>query len=76
MNDENSPTISLGCTLRFARQKLGLSQERLARKARISRGYLSRIEADIQVPRGPTLLRLFEVLGVDRQAIDTVVPHT
>jgi transcriptional regulator with XRE-family HTH domain len=50
--------------LRALRTRQALSQDELARHARISRGTLLRIEAQVQEPRPATIRRLAKALGV------------
>jgi transcriptional regulator with XRE-family HTH domain len=54
----------LGSELRKARLKVGLTQEQLAAKARISREYVSALERDQYSPTVEMLLRLCTALDV------------
>ncbi len=54
----------LGMKIRRRRLQRGLSQEALAKKARISRGYLARLEIGRHDPTVGTLKRLAKALGV------------
>ncbi len=57
--------VELGEQLRDARTKRGLSLEAASRKAKISQGYLHKLEAGrVQSPSPRVLQRLSEVLGV------------
>jgi transcriptional regulator with XRE-family HTH domain len=59
-----APIHRLAKTLKRLRAARGLSQEALARKARISRGYLARLETARQDPTLGVLARLAKALGV------------
>jgi transcriptional regulator with XRE-family HTH domain len=59
----------VGKRIRELREARGLSQTGLARKARIGRVTLARIEAGTQIPTLATLQRLARALGV-RVTID------
>ena len=66
----------IGQIIREAREKAGLSQEKLARKVGISQGALSFIERGVVEPRLSTLLRLLSELGVSTKVLnDEEVPH-
>ena len=54
----------LGDELRKARQAAGLSQEKAAARARITREYLSQIENDRTSPTVRTFLRLCRAVNV------------
>ena len=57
--------IELGKQLRDARTKRGLSLEAASRAAKISQGYLHKLEAGrVQSPSPRVLQRLSEVLGI------------
>ncbi len=58
---------TLGSTISYYREKLGLSQEQLAAKSEISRGRLSLIEMDKATPRLSTLLRIASALDVPEE---------
>ena len=51
---------NLGCNIAFYRKKARLTQEGLALKANLSRGYLSQIEAD-NVEKTPSLNMIFNI---------------
>jgi transcriptional regulator with XRE-family HTH domain len=54
----------LGMTLKRFREAKGLSQEALARKARITREYVNKLEAGRYDPTVGVLKRLAKALGV------------
>ncbi|NWJ94159.1 MAG: helix-turn-helix transcriptional regulator [Chloroflexi bacterium] len=55
--------MPLGDIIKAYREGLGWSQNDLAKKARISQGTLSRIEANIQKPSTSSLISIAQVLG-------------
>ncbi len=59
----------LGDELRKARLKAGLTQERVAAQARISREYVSQLERNRQSPTVEMLLRVSVILGVSASRI-------
>ena len=56
--------MRLGKTLRTLRSRRGWTQVALAKKARITQGYLARVEAGTRTPTLPVLKRLARALGV------------
>ena len=54
----------LGEQLRKAREEADLSQEDVAKRARIDRSYLSQLERDVQSPTVQMLLRICKAIGV------------
>lgn len=54
--------MSLGETIKTYREARGLSQIDLARRAKISQGTLSRIEANLQKPGATILVRVAQIL--------------
>src|SRR5439155_25047064 len=56
--------MRLGKTLRTLRRRRGWTQVTLAKKARITQGYLARLEAGTRTPTLPMLKRLARALGV------------
>ena len=52
-------------TLRLLREKAGLSQAELARRAGIGKSQLSKYESGKELPKLPTLARLLEALETD-----------
>jgi transcriptional regulator with XRE-family HTH domain len=59
-----SPARQMAKRLKKLREANGMSQATLAEKAKISRGYLVRLEAGQQDPTLGTLERLAKALGV------------
>jgi transcriptional regulator with XRE-family HTH domain len=59
-----APVKQLAMRLKALREKRGMSQEVLAAKAGISRGYLARLETARQDPRLSTLEKLAKALNV------------
>ena len=57
-------TRQIGMTLRALRETKGLSQAQLARKAKITREYVNRLEAGRNDPTVGVLQRLAKALGV------------
>ena len=51
---------NLGCNIAFYRKKARLTQDGLALKANVSRGYLSQIEAE-NVDKAPSLNTVFTI---------------
>ena len=56
--------MHLGKTLRTLRRRRGWTQVALAKRARITQGYLARVEAGTRTPTLPVLKRLARALGV------------
>ena len=63
------PPKQLGMTLRRIRQAKGLSQEALAKKARLTRVYVNNLEAGKYDPTVGVLKRLAKALGVPVTAL-------
>lgn len=61
--------MSLGEELRKARTEAGLTQEELARAAKLDRAYISQLENDHKSPTVDTLFRLCGALGVKASAV-------
>ena len=59
----------LGEELRKARCAAGLTQEKVAIKARVSRNYISLLELDQKSPTVDVLMRICGVLGVKASTI-------
>jgi XRE family transcriptional regulator, regulator of sulfur utilization len=53
----------LGITIKRLRERRGLTQEALAKKAGVHRVYVAQIEAQTKVPSLPTLEKLAKALG-------------
>ena len=58
------PVPGLGRKLKAARTRANMTQEALARRARIGRVYLARIESGRYDPRSSIVVRLARALGV------------
>jgi transcriptional regulator with XRE-family HTH domain len=64
--DENRRIAALlGARIRAAREAAGISQETLARAARLHRSEIGQLERGVQFASVPTLLACAEVLNVD-----------
>ena len=59
----------LGNELRRARERAGLTQERLAFQAGLSRPYISQLERDLKSPTLETLFLIAEALGISASAM-------
>jgi len=59
----------LGMRIQALRAKRSMTQEALAKKARLSRGYLARIETGRHEPTLRTLRKLAKALGVPVTAL-------
>jgi transcriptional regulator with XRE-family HTH domain len=64
-----TPAKTTGMKIRARRERVGMSQAELASRARLSRGYLIRLEAGRQDPTLGTLERLAKALGVKVRAL-------
>ena len=60
-----APIETLAMRLKALREQRGMTQEQLAERAGISRGYLARLETARQDPRLSTLERLAKALRVN-----------
>lgn len=58
------PVPSLGRKLKAARDRAKMTQEELARKARIGRVYIARLESGRYDPRASIVVRLAKALGI------------
>ena len=63
-SDHAAICLALGETLRSLRHRTGIAQEKIARKANIDRGYLSRLEGGRHSTTLDTILKLLDALGV------------
>jgi transcriptional regulator with XRE-family HTH domain len=57
--------VTIGERIKYARARRALSQDELAKLAKIGRANLSKLETDQATPRASTARRLAQVLGVD-----------
>jgi XRE family transcriptional regulator, regulator of sulfur utilization len=64
-----APVERVAMRVRALRERRGWTQERLAEKAGISRGYLARLETARQDPKLSTLEKLARALGVSVAAL-------
>ena len=55
----------IGAKIKRRRQKLGLTQEELAARTELSKGFISQLERNLTSPSIATLMDILEVLGVD-----------
>jgi len=60
-----APVERVAMRVKEWRERRGLTQEQLANKARISRGYLARLETARQDPKLSTLEKIANALRVD-----------
>ena len=58
----------IGRKLRRLRVKLGLTQEELAARTELTKGFISQLENDITSPSIATLMDILEALGTDISA--------
>lgn len=57
--------IKIGDRIKRRRQKLGLTQEELAARTELSKGFISQLERDLTSPSIATLMDILEALGLD-----------
>ena len=57
--------MELGAKLRDMRQRKGLTQEELADRAELSKGFISQVERDLTSPSIATLIDILQCLGTD-----------
>jgi transcriptional regulator with XRE-family HTH domain len=55
----------IGRAIRSARERAGLDQKTLARRAKVSQPYLCHVETRAVSPNAPAVVRLARVLGAD-----------
>jgi len=61
--------MSLGKTIKIVREKRGIGQQQLAKKLKISQGFLSLVEKDGRVPSFKMIKRLANALDVPTELI-------
>lgn len=61
---------TFGRTLKELRERAGISQDALARRADVSRSTLARLETDKAIPSWPTVRALAKALGTTCQAFE------
>jgi transcriptional regulator with XRE-family HTH domain len=69
MRDRGEALARFGRNLRLTRLGAGLTQEALARRAGLSRAYVSRLEAGKIECRFLTVMALADAVGVDLEAL-------
>ena len=57
--------MNIGDRIKNRRLKLGLTQEELAARTELSKGFISQLERNLTSPSIATLMDILEVLGVD-----------
>ncbi len=57
--------IDIGDRIKRRRQKLGLTQEELAARTELSKGFISQLERNLTSPSITTLMDILEALGTD-----------
>lgn len=57
--------IDIGDRIKKRRQKLGLTQEELAARTELSKGFISQLERNLTSPSIATLMDILEALGMD-----------
>ena len=57
--------IDIGESIKRRRQKLGLTQEELAARTELSKGFISQLERNLTSPSIATLMDILEALGTD-----------
>lgn len=55
--------MEIGENIRNLRQKLGLTQDELAQRSEVTKGYISQLERDLTSPSVETLSNVLEALG-------------
>lgn len=63
MSEELKNTYTIGAKIRDLRLKNGLTQEELADRAELSKGYISQLENDLTSPSIATLIDILTLLG-------------
>jgi len=61
--DTNSPRIEIGSKIKELRNKKGLTQEELADRCELSKGFISQLENDLTSPSIATLMDILQCLG-------------
>ncbi len=61
--------MSIGSKIKEARIKLGMSQEKLAELAGVTKGAIGNYETDVSSPKEPILIKLMQILNVDANYI-------
>ncbi len=63
--------VDIGAKIRSTRLKLGLTQEELAARTELSKGFISQLERNLTSPSIATLVDILEALGTDTAAFFT-----
>ncbi len=61
--DSNSTRMDLGNKIKELRNKKGLTQEELADRCELSKGFISQLENDVTSPSIATLIDILQCLG-------------
>ncbi len=67
--DENEIYINLGKRIKYLREKVHLTQEKLAEKSGISLDYLGKIEVNINKPGLKTVIKISNALDMPIKAL-------
>ena len=67
--DENEIYINLGKRIKYLREKVHLTQEKLAEKSSISLDYLGKIEVNINKPGLKTVIKISNALDMPIKAL-------
>lgn len=57
--------MSIGSRIKEARMAMGIGQEELAKRIKVSKGAIGNYETDVSRPKEPILIALMDVLGID-----------
>ena len=63
--------VDIGAKIKRTRLKLGLTQEELAARTELSKGFISQLERNLTSPSIATLVDILEALGTDTAAFFT-----
>ena len=63
--------VDIGAKIKQTRLKLGLTQEELAARTELSKGFISQLERNLTSPSIATLVDILEALGTDTAAFFT-----
>ena len=63
--------VDIGAKIKRTRLKLGLTQEELAARTELSKGFISQLERNLTSPSITTLVDILEALGTDTAAFFT-----
>jgi transcriptional regulator with XRE-family HTH domain len=68
-------SLKIGEKLRRLRKENGLTQEELANRAYLTKGFISQLERDLTSPSIATLRNILDVLGLDMADFFRDMPH-